>query len=328
VTTLQRGGGVRSMGASLLDQVLAETLDPAYQQAADARATRERDALARGVEPPERSRRRRLSGHVLVGLVLALAGLLVAVTYNQASAGAKGRAQVREALLGDIDAGSRATDDLTAQLGTLRSTVDRTRDSALRATSEGQLALSQLASAEQGAGAVPVTGPGLRVTLADAESGADADPVGGRTAAQSGGLVRDSDLQLVVNALWAAGAEAISVDGQRLGPTTTIRTAGEAILVDFRPVANPYQITAVGDSSRLSSRFLANPEVQGLAVVAQSYDLRFEFAKEAHLSLTAATAADLHSAQPVTPAGNAAANGSGGGAAGSGTAAAPATRGG
>jgi uncharacterized protein YlxW (UPF0749 family) len=320
VTTLQRGGGVRSMGASLLDQVLAETLDPAYQQAADARAAREEAAAEDG--GGRRSRGRRLGGQTLVGLVLALAGLLVAVTYNQASAGAKGRAQVREALLGDIDSESRTTDALTAQLDTLRTKVDRTRDSALRATSEGQAALDQLTSAERGAAAVAVTGPGLKVTLADAQSSADSDPVGGGTSSQSAGLIRDSDLQLVVNALWAAGAEAVSVDGQRLGPTSTIRTAGEAILVDFRPVSNPYLVTAVGNSSDLSSRFLANTEVQALAVVSESYGLRFEFAKEDHLSLTAATLSDLHAARPLVTAGTGSAT------SGSATSGAPATAGG
>jgi uncharacterized protein YlxW (UPF0749 family) len=289
------------MGASLLDQVLAETLDPAYLQAAEARATRERAAAAAGApaEPPGRARRRRLGGQVLVAAVLAVAGLLAGVTYAQASAGAHGRATVREALAADIDREQHNAGTLTARLATLRAQVDRTRDAALRATGDGQAALDQLAGAEQAAAAVAVTGPGLRVTLADAPTGADADPVGTRPTGPSGATVRDSDLQLVVNALWAAGAEAISIDGQRLGPTSTIRTAGEAILVDFQPVADPYQVSAIGNRDTLSQRFLADPEVQALAVVTQSYGLRFDFAKEDRLSLPAATPAELHSARPL-----------------------------
>lgn len=286
------------MGASLLDQVLAETLDPAYRQAAEAREAR---ARAAGEEVPQK-RGRRLPGQVLVALVLAAAGLLAAITYDQVSAGAQGRAQVREALLHDIDSASSTADDLTRQLDALRTRVDRTRDSALRASAIGQLALSQLAGAEQAAAAVAVTGPGLQVTLADAKPTTDSDPVGGGTRANSGGVVRDSDVQLVVNALWAAGAEAISINGQRLGPTSTVRTAGEAILVDFQPVSSPYQVSAIGDPSVLSKKFIADPEVDALAVVSQSYGLRFEFAKEDSLSLPAATPAELHSAVPV-PAG-------------------------
>ncbi|MCU1616249.1 MAG: hypothetical protein JWO98_3789 [Frankiales bacterium] len=286
------------MGASLLDQVLAETLDPAYQQAADARAARVRAAAEAGTELPSGSRGRRVA-HLLVALVLAVAGLLAAITYDQASAGAKGRSQVREALLNDIDRESTNTDTLTRQLDQLRTRVDRTRDSALRATTVGQVALSQLATAEQAGAAVAVTGPGLAVTLADAKPNADGDPVGGRGTTNAAGTVRDSDVQLVVNALWAAGAEAISIDGQRLGPTSTIRTAGQAILVDLKPVSSPYLVSAVGDKDALSKKFLADREVETLALVSQSYGLRFVFAKEDHLSLPASTPSELHFAQPV-----------------------------
>jgi uncharacterized protein YlxW (UPF0749 family) len=293
------------MGASLLDRVLAETLDPAYRQAADARAARARAAAEAGEELPRPTRRSRIRTQVLVAFVLAVAGLLAAITYDQVSAGAQGRAQVREALLGDIDTASSTADDLTRQLDTLRARVDRTRDSALRASAIGQLALSQLARAEQAAAAVAVTGPGLQVTLADAKPTTGSDPVGGSTQADAAGTVRDSDVQLVVNALWASGAEAISINGQRLGPTSTVRTAGEAILVDFQPVSSPYEISAVGDPAGLSKKFIADPEVDALAVVSQSYGLRFEFAKEESLSLPAATPVELHSASPV-PAGPAA----------------------
>jgi uncharacterized protein YlxW (UPF0749 family) len=289
------------MGASLLDQVLAETLDPAYRQAAEARAARERTAAAAGTPAPD-PRRRRWHGQLLAALALAVAGLLVAITYNEASAGAKGRQAVRQALLGDIDHETRTADDLSTQLSRLRSRVDRTRDAALRASAVGQLALDRLAAAERGAAAVAVTGPGLKVTLADAQPEADSDPVGGNTPASSGGVVRDSDVQLVVNALWAAGAEAVSVNGERLGPTSTIRTAGEAILVDFSPVSSPYEVSAIGDPDALSRRFLADAQVDALAVISQSYGLRFEFAKEDHLSLPAATPPELHFAVPVPPA--------------------------
>ena len=59
--------------------------------------------------------------------------------------------------------------------------------------------------------------------------------------------VTDGDLQIAVNALWAAGAEAISINGQRLSATSAIRTAGSAVLVDFRPLSPPYEVTALGD---------------------------------------------------------------------------------
>jgi uncharacterized protein YlxW (UPF0749 family) len=292
VTTVQRGGGPRSLGASLLDQVLAETLDPAYAQAAQARTARAAGEAA----PPSRRRR----GQLAVALVLALAGLLAAVTYDQAAAGAQGREEVRSALVAEVEGESETTDRLAADLEALRGDVAAARDDALAATAVGQRVLDRVEDAESAAGALPVSGPGLLVTLADAEPDADEDPVGGTTEADPRGQVRDGDLQLVVNALWASGAEAVSINGQRLGPTTAIRFAGEAVLVDFRPVTNPYLVSAVGDPGTLRSRFLASPEVNALAVISETYGLRFEFAQEDELSLPAGSPPELRSAVPVS----------------------------
>jgi uncharacterized protein YlxW (UPF0749 family) len=275
------------MGASLLDAVLAETLDPAYARAAAARA-------ADGATPSPRR-----WGRAVVALTMAVAGLLLAVTYDQAAATVEGREQVRAALIDDIRGDSAVTDDLAAQLESLRAEVTRTRDDLLAASAVGQRARDALARAEGGAGAVPVSGPGLLVTLANADPTADEDPVGGGTAEEDPReQVQDGDLQLVVNALWAAGAEAISINGQRLGPTTAIRFAGEAVLVDFRPVTNPYEITAIGDPDTLAAEFLASPEVGALAVISQTFGLRFEYAEEEELSVTAASIPELRSAVP------------------------------
>ncbi|MGY1731644.1 DUF881 domain-containing protein [Geodermatophilus sp. SYSU D01045] len=275
------------MGASLLDQVLAETLDPAYARAAAARAARPADA------PPAR---RRL-GALAVAVTMALAGLLFSVTYHQAAAGAAGQDEVRARLVEEIGAQSASTDDLAAELEDLRGQVADARDDALAASTVGQRAIDALDAAELAAGLDAVTGPGLLVTLADAEPDADADPVGGAEDDGSGD-VRDGDLQLVVNALWSAGAEAVSINDQRLGPTTAIRFAGEAVLVDFRPVTNPYRVSAVGDPDELRARFLASPEVNALAVISETYGLRFEFAQEDELSVPAGGVPELRSAKP------------------------------
>ncbi len=293
MTGAGRGGGPRSMGASLLDAVLADTIDPAYAEAAAARAARS----TAGVEVA--APRRRWGARLLVGATMAAAGMLLAVTYAQAAATAQGREQIRARLATDIQQESAAGDELADQLEQLRLQVGRARENLLEASAVGQRALDDLARAEQGAATVPVTGPGLLVTLANAEPDADADPVGGATEVDSRERVQDGDLQFVVNALWAAGAEAISINGQRLGPTTAIRFAGEAVLVDFRPVANPYEISAIGDPETLDNRFLRSPEVEALAVISESFDLRFEFARESDLTLPAASPPELRFAGPA-----------------------------
>jgi uncharacterized protein YlxW (UPF0749 family) len=201
---------------------------------------------------------------------------------------------VREALVGDIDKESSVSDDLQTQLGQLSGQVTSTRDELLAHSAVGQQALDRLALAEQGAAAVQVTGPGILVTLANADPEADADPVGGTAADDPSGRVRDGDLQLVVNSLWAAGAEAISINGQRLGPLTAIRFAGEAVLVDFKPVNNPYEVSAIGNPDTLAGKFLASPEVIALAAVSKTFGLRFDYARKDELTLPAASTPELH----------------------------------
>jgi uncharacterized protein YlxW (UPF0749 family) len=284
-----RPGPRYSLGASLLDAVLAETLDPAYAEAAARRA-------GRGDGGPGRPRRR-WRARSLVALTMAIAGLLLAVTYDQAAATAQGREQIRARLVADIQRESAISEGLTSQLEELRVDVGRSRENLLAVSAVGQDALDELARAEQGAAAVPVTGPGLLITLANADPKADSDPVGGGSEEDLRGRVQDGDLQVVVNSLWAAGAEAVGVNGQRLGPTTAIRFAGEAVLVDFRPVTNPYEVSAIGDPETLLNEFLASPEVKALADISNIYDLRFDFVREDELTLPAATTPELRLAR-------------------------------
>ncbi|MGY1739755.1 MULTISPECIES: DUF881 domain-containing protein [unclassified Blastococcus] len=283
-------GGLRAAGASLLDQVLAETLDPAYVDAARARAGR-----------PEPSPARRAGRRGAVALVMVVAGLLAAVTYHLTAAGAEGRQEIRAALVDDIGDAQQVTDGLAGELERVRAEVADAREAALAASDEGRQALDELDAAEQMAGTVAVTGPGLLITLADAEAAAQDDPVGGDAEVDPRGQVRDDDIQIVVNALWAAGAEAVSVDDQRLGPTTAIRFAGEAVLVDFRPVTNPYEIRAIGDPATLRSAFLGNAQVVALAGVLESFGLTFELAQRDDLELPAGHGGQLRSAGPVPP---------------------------
>ncbi|MEI4271233.1 DUF881 domain-containing protein [Klenkia sp. LSe6-5] len=294
MTGTQQASRTRSLGASLLDQVLAETVDPAYAQAAAARATR---------PAPTRAARRR--GQAAVAATMALAGLLAALTYDQAAAGSEGRQQIREALIADIDRESEVTDDLVTGLAQLQADVGAARDQALSASAVGQVALADLARQEAGAASQPVRGPGLVVTLGNALPSAGDDPVADATADDEVAQVLDRDLQLLVNALWSAGAEAISIDGQRLGPTTTIRQAGGAILVDLRPVTSPYEVQAIGDPDALNNGFLQTPEATYLGQLQVTYDWVFTFGRSEDLQLPGASSAELRNAEPVDPAGSA-----------------------
>ena len=137
-------------------------------------------------------------------------------------------------LRGEVAGAQREVSRLTALD---RAEAERTRELAMRA------------------GTVALEGPGLLVRLSDSVREA-------RVEEDSGAYrIHDSDLQLVVNALFAAGAEAVAVNDSRLVATTPIRAAGDTIVVNFRPLVPPYRVVAIGaaqsqfERSEIATRF-------------------------------------------------------------------------
>ena len=96
--------------------------------------------------------------------------------------------------------------------------------------------------------------------------------------------VTDGDLQIAVNGLWAAGAEAGSINGQRLSATSAIRTAGSAVLSsDFRPLSPPYEITALGDPEALQAGVEAAESGDYLAELSTRFGIRTSWTGGAEL---------------------------------------------
>jgi uncharacterized protein YlxW (UPF0749 family) len=105
--------------------------------------------------------------------------------------------------------------------------------------------LARLERLEAAAGIEALAGPGVVVELMDS-------PRVPTSAAEEADLrIQDTDLRLVVNAMWQAGAEAVAVNGQRVVSTTAIRRAGGVVLVNYRAVASPYRVVALGDAEAL-----------------------------------------------------------------------------
>jgi uncharacterized protein YlxW (UPF0749 family) len=150
--------------------------------------------------------------------------------------------QQRRAQIGDLD---KAVGDLRGQLSGEQKRVSR----ANHTVRENTRVQSTLAAQ---AGTSAVKGSGLRVKVSDADSVPD-----DATEAEAY-RISDLDLQLLVNALWGAGAEAIAVNGNRIVATTSIREAGETIVVNFRPLSPPYRIDAIGaDGTRFGASAIA-----------------------------------------------------------------------
>lgn len=90
------------------------------------------------------------------------------------------------------------------------------------------------------AGLIPLTGTGIVIQLEDSEE----PPAPDGNAADY--LVGARDLRTIVEELWAAGAEAVAVNGERITPSTAIIDIGSSILVNAAYLSGPYQVTALG----------------------------------------------------------------------------------
>jgi len=266
---------------NFLIQLFQSPLDPGYA-----------DAAARKAERPEPPRWRRLGGRGVTALACLLIGLLFAIAYQHAVAAKPSTTKAREDLLGDVQSRRDQAEQLQKQAEDLRDQVARARDSALADRGDAER-LRELAA---GTGLGKVTGDGVVVTLADAPP--QIDPVTGKPSDDNPGVVLDRDLQDVANALWQAGAEAIAINGQRLTATSTIRTAGGAILVDFRPVTSPYDIAAIGPDQ---DAFTGSATAARFRRYVDTYRMRFTVKSRKGLTLAAASDPNLRYARIPSP---------------------------
>ena len=192
-----------SRAPSLLEALQASPLDPGY-----AAAARRRES---GHERPGSPLRWRVLGMALAGLVL---GAGAATAAAQAPAGEA----VRTGLADEARSAQTRIDELSTTRTDLAALAEAQRSRVLDGDDIGRTANDELQRLQVAAAATAVTGPALRVTLSD--TGAATGPGAAR-----GGTVLDRDLQLVVNALWAGGAEAVAVGGVRLSPQASTRQA-------------------------------------------------------------------------------------------------------
>jgi uncharacterized protein YlxW (UPF0749 family) len=192
---------------------------------------------------------------LLVPAVFAAAGFLF-VTSAAASDGFDLRPQRAASLVELVQSQSNRVDGLQRRAGELEDDIDAlTGQVATNAVGRMQARADRLREA---AGMFAVRGPGLQVTLDDAPAdqpvpeGLDANAM----------VVHQQDLQAVVNALWAGGAEGITLQGQRLITTTGIKCVGNTVVLHGVPYSPPYEIVAVGDPVELQSALDASEYVQ------------------------------------------------------------------
>ncbi len=281
---------------SLLNNVMDHSLDDGY---AEASARRRADGSA-GLP-------RTLKSKLGLAAGLVVAALVVTLGAAEARISAPVVAKEREELIDRIDAETQAADSLESDVDELRSDVSERQRKALERHGGDQGQLVALL-----AGATPVEGPGVKLVVDDAK---DTDQGGGGPRESTGfadtGRVRDRDMQRVVNGLWESGAEAIAINGQRLTALSAIRAAGDAILVDNRPLVPPYTVLAVGDGKKLVTAFQDSADGQYLQALKESFDIRTSISDQAEVRLPAAPSLIVRTAEPKAAGSGAADTGKG-----------------
>ncbi|WP_189184564.1 DUF881 domain-containing protein [Streptomyces albiflavescens] len=272
---------------SLLTNVMDHSLDDGYAEAAARKKAEGGGGMPKTV---------RAKLGLAAGLVLA--ALVVTVGAANARIAAPVVAKERQELIDRIERETAAADKLESNVDTLRADVSARQREALKKSGGEQADLVSILS-----GATDVHGPGVKLVVNDAKeasTGGDGSNPRETSGFSDTGRVRDRDMQRVVNGLWESGAEAIAINGQRLTALSAIRAAGDAILVDNKPLVPPYTVLAVGDDKRLSTRFQNSADGLYLNALQENFGIRTSISVENDIRLSAAPSVIVRTAQPST----------------------------
>jgi uncharacterized protein YlxW (UPF0749 family) len=256
----------------LLALITQRSLDADYEHVALRRAAAQ--------APP----RRTVPQHT-AAIVLVVFGLLVTVAAVQTSRNASVDQSSRASLIDQINLRHDSVARLQNQLADEQQRLLALRNRLTGLETAQQAVRSRLQRLGVRTGFAAVRGPGVQVTVASAP-GSDANQ-----------MVRDSDLALLTDALWAAGAEAISVNDQRLTVLSAFRNVGSGILVNSQPVNPPYVFSVIGDPADLPANLLASSAGAAWYALKDSLGFRFDVKNGGTMSLPAASPVTLRSAR-------------------------------
>ncbi|MFT4218714.1 MAG: DUF881 domain-containing protein [Micropruina sp.] len=218
----------------------------------------------------------RLGQRIASIAVCVLAGFMIATSAINAG-GTDLRPNRNTDLAGLIQSESKRNAELTERIAKLRRDVD-----ALTKTDGGGVNEQQLRAASEVAAQTSVKGPAVVVTLDDARS--DVQPPGVSPELL---VVHQQDIQAVVNALWSGGAEAMTVQGQRVTSRTGVKCVGNSVVLHGVPYAPPYEIAAIGDTDRLDRALSGSAAVQIYRQYVTAYGLGYGQRIEASVTMPA-----------------------------------------
>lgn len=213
-----------------------------------------------------------LSGALLLG-GLAL-GMLVSTHWQSqgeltsSAGGPITRQSGREIVVSTIHRLEAEQSDFKKQISDLRSQVDTAQSSDAQRKTTLQDISSEIDHQQVAAGMVALHGVGVVATFDD--STAHAVPQNEDPAKY---ILHEYDLRDVLNTLWISGAEAISLNGERIVGNTSIYCVGTTIIVNSTRLSPPYEVHAIGDPGALSAALHGSPQMEKLNQRAQIYDL-------------------------------------------------------
>jgi uncharacterized protein YlxW (UPF0749 family) len=183
------------------------------------------------------------SWQITLGLALLALGFLIAAQLASEGPRIRYTSQERTPLVETVQDLQRQQDQLKQQVLEARAAI-----ASFEAVGQGGAAVTrqlndELQQAQISAGLVPMTGPGLVIQLSDSSVPV---PAGGNARDY---LVSGTDVLTVVDQLWAAGAEGIAINGERVVVSTAVVDIGGSVVVNGAYVAAPYQVTAIGPNT-------------------------------------------------------------------------------
>jgi uncharacterized protein YlxW (UPF0749 family) len=230
-------------------------------------------------------RLRRVSAWQALVPVVALAAGLLFATSGRTAHGTDLRAGNTTELSQLIRQRDAAIHEQDGQLADLQSRVERLTEQAASRNSDVAAAQAAGNAGAVSAALVPLTGPGLVITLDDAPQRPDgALPVNARP---DDLVIHQSDVQAVVNAVWAAAADGVAIMDERLIATSAVRCVGNTLLLQGRPYSPPFLIAAIGDIDAVRRQLAASPEVAVLQQAVDDFGLTFEVRPVPRLTLPA-----------------------------------------
>ena len=194
-------------------------------------------------------KKRRNKGELAVVVVCAVVGFLLTAQLRSiklsgaADATNAARLETLQSLYNEL---MDQKDGLEDQVKELQSELALYREQAASGDEGSEALKAEVDKLEIAAGLTDVEGPGVTVILEDSTSA-------NVTGDEADYLIHDSDLLSVINELRSAGAEAISLNGERLLSTSEVRCTGAVVTVNGRRYAAPYIVFAIGDPDTLYS---------------------------------------------------------------------------